>query len=295
MIHYERCPVCLNGPIRLKHSVKDHSISNEVFEVWICKNCSAAFTQNVPSAVEIGRYYASENYISHSDTREGIVNRLYHQVRTITLAHKRKLVQRSTGMVAGKLLDIGAGTGAFANEMKQAGWDVTALEPMDTARQQAEVNYGIALQNENELFNLSQQFDAITLWHVLEHVHSLHEYGDRIKKLLKPDGKVFIAVPNFESKDANVYGDAWAAWDVPRHLYHFSPESMATFLSMHGLKLVNQKPMWFDSFYVSMLSEPYKTGRPNLIRAMMRGLSSNFKALADVKKCSSIIYIATNS
>lgn len=292
MIHHNHCPVCLKGPIHKASTIKDYSVSKEVFEVWKCGYCTAAFTQNIPEASEIGRYYASENYVSHSDTREGLVNKIYHRVRNITLKHKRKLIQQKTRLMGGNLLDVGAGTGAFANEMQQAGWDVTALEPDEKARMHAKAFYGISLQAETRLFNLGQKFDAITLWHVLEHVHSLHEYGEQFKKLLKPGGKLFIAVPNYESSDAGYYGEAWAAWDVPRHLYHFSPKSMNIFLAMHGMKVVAMRPMWFDSFYVSMLSEPYKTGRQNLFRAVLKGLSSNAKAVTSVKKCSSVIYIA---
>ncbi len=292
MIHYNNCPVCLQGPVHILFPVVDNSVSKEQFEVWICDNCTAAFTQDVPDSSAIGRYYASENYISHSDTREGIVNKIYHQVRNITLKRKRKLVERETGMLGGKVLDIGAGTGAFANEMKQAGWDVTALEPDGNARQVAGKNYGMKLEPESALFDLDERYDAITLWHVLEHIHQLHEYGEQFKRLLKPGGKLFIAVPNYESADAKFYGPAWAAWDVPRHLYHFTARSMRSFLLLHGLHVLSMKPMWFDSFYVSMLSEPYKTGKQNLPRAVFKGFSSNAAAVRSTSKCSSVIYIA---
>ena len=292
MIHYSHCPVCLQGPVHPAFQAVDHSVSLETFDVWLCDHCTAAFTQNVPGAGDIGRYYASAKYISHSDTQEGIVNKLYHRIRNITLKNKRKLVEQKTGRLGGNLLDIGAGTGAFANEMKKSGWDVTALEPDEQARKTAEETYKITLLPGELLFRQEEKFDAITLWHVLEHVHMLHEYADQLKRLLNPGGKLFIAVPNYTSNDAKFYGPAWAAWDVPRHLYHFSPKSMKAFLSLHGFSVQSMLPMWFDSFYVSMLSEPYKTGKPNMARAVMKGLSSNAKALKNVESCSSVIYVA---
>lgn len=292
MIHHSKCPVCERGPVHFKFEAVDHSVSGETFAIWQCSHCDAAFTQDAPASNDIGKYYASEKYISHSDTREGIVNKVYHRVRNITLKNKRKLVENKLGRLGGRLLDIGAGTGAFASEMKESGWDVTALEPDEQARAIAEKTYGISSYPNDLLFAQEEQFDAITLWHVLEHVHQLHEYGEEFRRLLKPSGKLFIAVPNYRSSDAKFYGPSWAAWDVPRHLYHFSPNSMKVFLGMHGLKVHSMLPMWFDSFYVSMLSEPYTTGKENLPRAVMKGLSSNFKALKNVEACSSVIYVA---
>ena len=143
-----------------------------------------------------------------------------------------------------------------------------------------------------EIFKLTPAtYDAITMWHVLEHVHQLHEYIEQLKGLLKPDGRLFIAVPNYTSGDAQVYKENWAAYDVPRHLYHFSPQSMKILMKMHGLQVYKMQPMWFDSFYVSMLSEQYKNGKGNLISACWNGLLSNIKTLFNTEKCSSVIYI----
>ncbi|MEX0635867.1 MAG: class I SAM-dependent methyltransferase, partial [Ferruginibacter sp.] len=144
----------------------------------------------------------------------------------------------------------------------------------------------------SEIFNLpAEQYDAITMWHVLEHVHQLHEYIDQLKKLIKPSGKMVIAVPNYTSDDATHYGKYWAAYDVPRHLYHFSPASMKALMVRHGMRVVQCKPMWFDSFYVSMLSEQYKNGNGNLVAAFFRGLASNITAFSNNEKCSSVIYV----
>ena len=137
----------------------------------------------------------------------------------------------------------------------------------------------------------AESLDAITMWHVLEHVHDLHEYIQQLKFLLKPEGKIFIAVPNYTSYDAQHYKEFWAAYDVPRHLYHFSPKSMEILIESHQMKVIKMKPMWYDSVYVSMLSEQYKTGRSHPANALISGFFSNLETLFDTRKCSSIIYI----
>jgi 2-polyprenyl-3-methyl-5-hydroxy-6-metoxy-1,4-benzoquinol methylase len=187
---------------------------------------------------------------------------------------------------------VGSGTGYFAAEMKNAGWLVTGLEPDDEARRMAAEIHGIQPDPVQELFDLPQNsFDMITLWHVLEHVHELKRYIKQFRDLLKENGKLFVAVPNYESHDAKVYKEYWAAYDVPRHLYHFTPNSMKQLMETAGLKVVSIKPMWFDSFYVSLLSSKYKNGSTNWPGALWTGLRSNMKAIANVRKCSSVIYI----
>ena len=292
IIHHTSCPLCGAASIHNVLRAKDHTVSYETFEIWECDECGARFTQDVPDAESIGRYYQSENYISHSNTQQGLVNKLYHRVRKITLEQKRKLVQKATGMQSGNILDVGAGTGFFVDTMRKAGWKVTGLEPDASARAKArEMN--ILLNDSKDLFQLpADSFDAITLWHVLEHVHALHEYIDRLKQLLKKDGRLIIAVPNYTSADAKKYGEYWAAYDVPRHLYHFSPGSMQALLKKHGFKLTSTHPQWFDSFYVSLLSEQYKTGKSQLLSGAWSGFNSNRVALGAATRCSSVIYIA---
>lgn len=291
-IHYTNCPVCGGKDIHDVFQVKDYTVSGQAFMLTECKACLARFTQDVPDATAIGIYYKSDDYISHTDTSKGLINRLYQLVRKRTIRQKRKLICRITGLQQGALLDVGSGTGFFAAEMKRKGWMVTGLEPDFAARQIAAKNNGIELKDINEFFHLQPgTFDVITLWHVLEHVHDLQEYMAQLKKLLKPEGKLVIAVPNYTSADAAIYGQFWAAYDVPRHLYHFSPSSVKKLAEKHGLKISKHYPMWFDSFYVAMLSSRYKNGTTNLFSAFLNGLRSNLKAISDVKKCSSVIYV----
>jgi cyclopropane fatty-acyl-phospholipid synthase-like methyltransferase len=209
---------------------------------------------------------------------------------------KRKLVERSTRVIKGNILDMGSGTGSFVNEMKQNGWLVTGLEPDEDARKTAKELYQLELHDTKELYQLSTgSFDAITMWHVLEHVHDLSAYIQQLKSILRDNGKMLIAVPNYTSLDAKVYQQYWAAYDVPRHLYHFSPRSVQILMEKHGLKTLQYKPMWYDSFYISLLSSKYRNGKTNWIAAVWNGLRSNMKAMSDVKKCSSVIYVIEKS
>lgn len=296
MIHHHTCPLCNDHSIRFDFSAIDHTVSGETYEVWRCNNCQGLFTQDVPEEDQIGKYYNSEDYISHSDTKEGWINAAYHQVRNITLNNKKSLIEKETGIAAGTLLDVGCGTGAFLNKMNKGGWKVAGVEPDPGARETAADQYGLQISPSGNLSNLPPaHYDAITLWHVLEHVHDIHGYLQQLVRLLKPDGKLFIAVPNYTSADARQYKETWAAFDVPRHLYHFSPHSMNILLSRHGLKIRKMKPMWFDSFYVSMLSEKNSHRDGNILSAFAAGLKSNINALTNSTQCSSLIYIASKS
>ena len=176
--------------------------------------------------------------------------------------------------------------------MQNRGWQTNGIEPDAGARLQAKELFDIDLSETSELAQLpANSFDAITLWHVLEHVHQLHAYVERLKELLKPNGKIFIAVPNYESLDSSIYQPYWAAYDVPRHLYHFTPRSMKMLVEKHELKIISKRPMWFDSFYISLLSSKYKNGKTNWLGAALSGLRSNLKTIFNKDRCSSVTYI----
>ena len=167
MVTYTSCPVCKSTQIQPQLSAKDYTVSGEIFSIVACNNCTHLFTQNVAQQNEIGKYYASENYISHSDTQIGLVNKLYHSIRKRTLQSKQRLIERETEKSNGNILDIGCGTGAFLNTMKTGGWKITGLEPDETARVKAKTLYGIEPQPSINIFNLSENsYDAITMWHV---------------------------------------------------------------------------------------------------------------------------------
>jgi 2-polyprenyl-3-methyl-5-hydroxy-6-metoxy-1,4-benzoquinol methylase len=290
-LHYTHCPVCGSAAIDPLLTVKDHSVSGEEFVVWQCGRCSLRFTQDAPDEASIGSYYQSPDYISHSNTSKGLVNKLYQLARKHTLERKAGLIAVGTRK-PGNILDLGAGIGAFLHTMKEKGWETRGIEPDPGARDQAKKLFDLNLSDTADLEGLAaESFDAITLWHVLEHVHRLHPYMERLKELLKPEGRIFIAVPNYGSLDSAIYKLYWAAYDVPRHLYHFTPKSMDFLVKAHGLKLLGKKPMWFDSFYISLLSSKYKNGRTSWLGAGFSGLRSNLKALFNKDYCSSLIYI----
>jgi len=297
-ITHTSCPACFASSIHLVLTAKDYTVSGNEFEIWECAECTVRFTQHAPDAAAIKAYYQSENYISHTNTKKGLVNRLYHFARKQTLAGKRRLVVSSVNKSAGKplhsgkLLDIGAGTGAFVQHMQMHGWQAMGLEPDEKARQRAAETQQVALLPIETLETMEENsFDAITMWHVLEHVHALPAYLLQLKKIIKPEGVVFIAVPNYTAYDADVYKSYWAAYDVPRHLYHFSPASMKQLLKKYDLRLHAVCPMWFDSFYISMLSEKYKTGHSNIVKAFFTGAVSNIEAAFKKEHCSSLIYV----
>jgi 2-polyprenyl-3-methyl-5-hydroxy-6-metoxy-1,4-benzoquinol methylase len=289
---YPPCPVCKKEDISDSFYCKDFSLTHESFEIIECANCGLLYTYPAPTIDKIAPYYNFPSYISHTDVKEGWMNKVYHSVRQRTLLQKTNWIQSLFTGHKGHLLEIGAGTGAFANAMVQKKWSVTALEPDAASRQRALDTHHINLLPIEMLDELpATHFDVITLWHVLEHVHDLDHYLSVFSALLKPNGRLIIAVPNYTSYDAHYYKHFWAAYDVPRHLYHFSPHAMKKLLQRFNMQIVHHKPMWYDSFYVSLLSEKYKnSGILGVFRALLIGLISNVKAYYNPKKASSVIY-----
>lgn len=286
------CPICNTNATTFIMSVNDYSLTGDVFQIYACNICQLNFTHPIPDKDLIAPYYNFPEYISHTDIKKGWMNNLYHRVRQHTLQQKTNWVQSLFTGYKGALLEVGAGTGAFANAMAKKDWKVTALEPDASSRTLALINYGLQLGPVTDLNDLpDKSFDVITLWHVLEHVHDLKIYISSFKRLLKDNGRLIIAVPNHTSFDARFYRNFWAAYDVPRHLYHFSPSSMRFLMKQYGFTVINLKPMWFDSFYVSLLSEKYiKTGLLGVLRAFIIGCVSNLLAVSSNAKASSIIY-----
>ncbi len=274
----------MNKP-NFPNQVKDWLVTGETFELIYDSEKELLVTSPQPKPENLSKYYESEEYISHTDNKKGIVSFLYQTIKKSALHNKVKLITSLNNEV-GNLLDIGAGTGDFLKEAKDKGWKIFGVEPNEGARNLAkkkEVN----LKKNIDDFK-GKKFDVITLWHVLEHVPNLEETSSTLEKLLKPDGTLIIAVPNFKSFDANYYKEHWAAFDVPRHLWHFSKGSIKKIFSKN-LELQKTKPMIFDSFYVSLLSEKNKTGKQNLLKAFFVGLRSNISAWS-TKEYSSLIY-----
>jgi 2-polyprenyl-3-methyl-5-hydroxy-6-metoxy-1,4-benzoquinol methylase len=285
------CPVCGNEKLSFALKTIDYTVSNEEFSIYQCEHCSVRFTGNIPSLSQIGKYYESEQYISHTNSTKGLFNKLYQLVRNYSLVSKRELVCKYSNSNSGIILDYGCGTGSFLNEMKSNGWGIKGVEPDAGAAQKATLLNGIKIDDSSSLSSfIPESVDVITLWHVLEHVHDLHPTLTTLKSILKANGVMFVAVPNYQSFDAAHYKQFWAAYDVPRHLYHFSKKSMDNLMEANVLQIVKVLPMWFDSFYVSLLSEKYKKNPIGPILAVIVGLLSNIIAFFKGNS-SSLIYV----
>jgi SAM-dependent methyltransferase len=292
MVHHSSCPVCYSSDIRQSLKCTDHFRSGEVFNLYTCTVCGFTFTQDHPSDDEAGKYYESAEYISHSDTSEGITNKIYRVVRGIMLRKKRELIKSATVLKTGTLLDIGTGTGHFAHEMKINGWEVSGIEINDKARQASNERFGLSIISPADISLLKPgSFDCITLWHVLEHFNDIYMYIREINRLLKPGGTVVIALPNKNSYDADHFREYWAAWDVPRHVWHFNPDTLGFLFESRGFKMYDIVPLRLDVFYISILSEKYRGNKLAFLTGIMKGFLFALKALFNKKKTSSLIYI----
>ena len=292
ILKIDTCPLC--GGQQLEHALNctDHYASGETFEVVRCVHCNFLMTQKVPVEAEIGKYYETPDYISHSDTQKGLMNRVYHWVRQYMLSRKAALVKHCSKISTGHLLDYGTGTGYFADTMVRHGWQVNAIEKSPQARAFAKEHFGLTVDTETALPNYpSNNFDVVTLWHVMEHLEHLNEMWETIHRILKKKGVLIVAVPNPDSYDAKKYGEWWAAYDVPRHLWHFRPAVMQQFGAKHGFILEERKPMPFDAFYVSMLTEKYKGSKLSFVKGLWTGTCAWFSALGKKERSSSMIYV----
>ena len=271
-------------------TVKDFSVSGESFSLLLNEEYQILKTHPQPTLDKLGSYYEFEDYISHTDGKRTLFEKMYHFIKRKAIRDKVKLIN-SYQPLKGKILDIGAGTGDFLLECKNQNWEILGIEPNDKAKGIA-VGKGIKFGDTIEKLE-SNSFDVITMWHVLEHVPDVEHQVAELKRLLKPSGTIIIAVPNFKSYDANHYKEFWAAYDVPRHLWHFSKTAIEKLFDKQNMNLEDIKPMWFDSFYVSLLSEKYKSGKMNFISGFFIGLISNVSGFFK-KEFSSHIYVLKN-
>lgn len=272
-------------------TVKDHSVSKEIFDLYQDETLDMLITHPQPSLETLGKYYESEDYISHTDNKRSLFEKAYHFVKQIALKNKLDLIN-SFQSNKGRILDIGAGTGDFLLTAQENGWQTIGVEPSPRAKGIA-IKKGILFVEDTKELE-SHSFDTITMWHVLEHVPDLDAQIKELKRLLKQNGTLIIAVPNYKSFDAKHYGTFWAAYDVPIHFWHFSKKAIQLLFAKEGMKLEKVLPMKFDSFYVSLLSEKYKSGKMNFVKAFLIGLQSNWKAKRNFEY-SSHIYVLKNN
>ena len=284
----ENCPACQSKKFTTHLTCVDDTVSRETFPISKCEKCAFLFTNDIPKSEELGKYYQSEEYISHSNSSKGLFNKLYKLVRSISLKNKVNLLGKETG----QLLELGSGTGELLAACQAKGWKCIGVEPEKKARLQANKNHKLELAETSEKIDLAENsLDRIMLWHVLEHIPNLQESFRSFKHWLKKEGELLIAVPNHKSWDAKYYQENWAAYDVPRHLYHFNKSSMRRLLEQHGLEIAKIKPMWFDAFYVAILSEKIKDGEKKMIRGAIIGLISNLIAFFGNQEFSSQLFI----
>ena len=288
----QECPKCASSSRHLWNTLTDHSISGEPFAVIDCTTCGFRFTNPRPDQRTVGSYYQSDNYYSHSSTSKTIVSRLYKLARRWGVRNKHKIIR--SVQPKGRVLDVGCGTGEFLAYLMSRGYLVDGVEPNQTAREQAIANHGIQVVANTDQIPGYEQFQVITLWHVLEHVPDLRATLKKIFTQLASDGTLLIAVPDRGSWDAKHYGTFWAAWDVPRHFYHFRQTDIQALLREHGFLLVATKRMWMDAFYIAILSEGYSgASRPvALIKGLMVGAWSNLASMLSGGPTSSSLYVA---
>lgn len=282
------CPVCKNGLSVLFKTI-DYACTREEFTIFKCASCNLLVTGLDPD-IQLTNYYNFPEYYSHITKGKGLIAALYDSVKVITLNSKQRLIRKNT-INTGTILDIGCGTGDFLKKMKDNGWTVEGTEPNEAANKNAEVRLSQKIYTNLEQIN--QKYDVITLWHVLEHIPNTSHTFDQILSCLKPSGLLVIAVPNHESFDSKYYGKFWAGLDVPRHLWHFSKESIFKLADQKNINIKDVRPMFFDSYYVSLLSEKYQQGKLSIkgfLRALIIGTVSNLSGLF-TKKYSSLIYI----
>jgi len=284
------CPVCNSTSFKAFMKSSDYFLSKEEFTIVECKDCGVKFTNPRPGLDSIIQYYDSAEYISHDTSRKGFITWIYTHARIFMLKKKFTMVSRfSNGR---RILDIGCGTGEFLSYCREKGFETYGVELNDKPRELAKRRYGIEIRK--KILDYSAEtfkFDCITLWHVLEHIHDIKTEIASVKKLLKPDGVLIVALPNCNSWDAAHYKKYWAAYDLPRHLYHFNEFSFFKFAGLNKLRVVKIIPQFLDSFYISLLSEKYRTGKNSLIKAFINGTISDLRARGSGTGYSSLIYI----
>ncbi|MFM7014887.1 MAG: class I SAM-dependent methyltransferase [Bacteroidota bacterium] len=288
-----QCPVCYSEQYNPVLNCTDFTTTQEQFSISECSSCSLRFTNPRPGISESIRYYQSSDYISHTDSSKGLLNKVYQLARNYMISAKYNSTVKKYR--SSTLLDYGCGTGDFLKYCIDKKIDATGLEIDENARK---IAIGKGCQNvfqPDYLANIKDQsVDIITLWHVLEHIHELHPTIKQFKRILASNGTLVIAVPNYQAYDASYYNQHWAAYDVPRHLYHFNVDSMTRLMNDEGFKLIETKSMRLDPFYISLLSNKYKSGSMNPIKACCVGMVTTIKTLFNIKNSSSIIYIFKN-
>ena len=284
-----KCPWCESEKTQIHLWLKDEFLTHEDFQIYECLHCGLLFTEPRPSKDKIGAYYKSEEYYSHQENKKGFIPKLYEGVKSVNLKHKYKIAAK--GKCVGKMLDIGCGVGDFLHTAEQHGWQCTGVEPSEDAKAIASKRIKAEIISSEDLEKISDEtFDVITMWHVLEHVDNLKWQVKQLQRLIKPDGRIVIALPNYKSYDAEYYKEKWAAYDVPRHLNHFNKKTLAKIFNSQGMRLIKSNKLVWDAYYISYMSEQYRHHSLPLVKGAFRGLLSNCKARSN-GEWSSLVYV----
>lgn len=291
MLTHENCPLCGSNEIYVLYICTDFLVTGTKFPVSKCTNCGFIFTNNYPEEEESGRYYKSDEYISHSDINKGLLFRLYHHVRKLMLSSKLRILKQESGLKTASVIDIGSGTGYFPQFLIKKGWECHGIEINKEARAYAKSKNSLILYSPREIANFKpESIDIITMWHTLEHFYNPGEYLSSAYRILKKGGLLAVAVPNHWSYDAKKYRDLWAAWDVPRHLWHYNPETIEKMADKYHFNIRSIKRLHFDTFYVSVLSEKHKNSSLPLVKGFITGFISWINSLLRIKTSSSLLY-----
>lgn len=291
------CIVCGESKSsKFYESVQNRLNIEESFKIAECENCGFKFLNPRPNINSIEKYYDVEKYHPHKISEESLVDKIYLKVRNINISTKKKLLNKLSPQDK-TLLDIGCGTGEFLEAMRNDSWTVTGIETAKEARDMANRD-GIKVYD--NLNNIGQQFNIITMWHVLEHIHDVPKLMDNLNRLLTENGYLIIAVPNIDSTDAKFYKENWIALDTPRHLYHFTPKDISALFNKHNFEVKQiTNRLFFDVWYNALLSaqhlskvENRSTSIGDLLKAGIIGKLSFLNGLFNPsQKASSPIYI----
>jgi 2-polyprenyl-3-methyl-5-hydroxy-6-metoxy-1,4-benzoquinol methylase len=283
------CPWCGSDKAQINLWLKDEFLTKEDFHICECLNCGLLYTMPRPKKEKMGEYYKSNEYYSHQENKKGFIPKVYEKVKKTNLKYKYKLATK--GLDIGKMLDIGSGVGDFLHTAESHGWQCIGVEPSEDAKNIARQRTKANLIESAEIENLpDQMFDVITMWHVLEHIDNLRWQVEQLQRLIKPKGRIVIALPNYKSYDGQYYKEKWAAYDVPRHLNHFNRTTIVKIFNTKGLRLISTDKLKWDAYYISYMSEQYKLHQFPLLRGALRGWLSNIKARRS-GEWSSLVYI----